>query len=114
MPISSKCLAGPIPDNINNCGELNTPPQSMTSRLASARTVAPRCTNSTPVARVPRSVTLVARASVRSVRLGRCSTGFRYAFDADALRPFQIVHWLSPKPTGSAPFGSSVTGHPAS
>ena len=71
MPISSKCLAGPIPDNINNCGELNTPPQSMTSRLASARTVAPEVYNSTPVARVPRSVTLVARASVCSVRLGR-------------------------------------------
>ena len=66
-----KCSAGPMPDSIKSCGVLKVPAERMTSRAASARTVAPPWTYSMPVARVPCSSTRVVWALTATVRLLR-------------------------------------------
>ena len=61
-PCSRRCAAGPMPDSINNCGELKTPPHRMTSRVASTWTWCLDERSPRRVARVPRIVTRVTHA----------------------------------------------------
>ena len=51
--VAADVPAGPMPDSIRSCGELNAPPARITSLAASTCTVWPPCRYSTPVARVP-------------------------------------------------------------
>ncbi len=78
MSIARRCSAGPMPDSIRSCGELNVPLDTITSLAASARLRSPELSvYSTPVARVPFMSTRVACAPVSTVRFGRFFAGRR-------------------------------------
>ncbi len=103
MPCSLRWSAGPMPDSIRRCGELNTPPARITSRAARSSCVRPSLRYSIPTARVPSIITRVASAPVISVTFGRASAGRRKARAALHRRPLRMVDWPREMPSCSAP-----------
>ncbi len=76
MPSPESSAALPTPDSWSSCGELIAPPDKMSSADLTRLTL-PSCRNSTPTARVPSKMILVAKARVATVRFGLLITGYR-------------------------------------
>ena len=89
-----------MPDSIRSCGELMTPPETITSRSARTVVVAlPPVEYSTPTARLPSITTRCASALVTTVRLGRLMAGRRKATAALQRRPLRMVDCSVPSPS---------------
>ena len=98
--------AGPMPDSISSCGELNAPPDRITSRSASACTIVAGRLDVLDAAW--RACLHDARAS-RARRFRPCRFGALFApgagrrWRSDERRPLRIVYWPRPKPSCCAP-----------
>ena len=87
MPRLCSSGAGPTPESCRSCGELIEPPQTMTSRPARTVWVRPRCSYSTPTARLPSNRSFVASAFISTRTFFRFIAGRRKARAADMRRP---------------------------